>query len=222
MTARLAAVVLFALSATASAQAAPEPSAQGWLLLTGTGVFAEKFRWYAEVQPRTNFTARTLERLLVRGALGYQLGDKVSGWVGYGWTPLVQPVFLDEQRPFLQLLIEDAIASVKVLNRSRLEGRFIVGQPAVSLRARHMFRVVVPFGQSGFAAAAYDELFVNVNSLPALPMGLEQNRLFVGANYAVTKNVAVEAGYIWNHIWRPTVSRDRVNHVALLWLAVAI
>lgn len=204
------ALALFAMPSAAQTLETP----QFWLLLTGTGKLENGVRWYGEVQPRANLPTRDVERLLVRGAVGYQIGEKTSAWLGYAWTPLISPRFADEQRPFFQFLIEDSLGSVKLLNRSRLETRFIAGGPPVSVRGRHMFRVVAPIA-GGVNFAAYDELFVNfVNT-----MGLDQNRLFAGLNYGVTKNLTVEAGYIHNYIWRPALSSDRVNHVALLWLA---
>lgn len=204
-----------------------QQSTQGWLLVTGSGRFAEKFRWYGEVQPRSVLSPPSVERLLVRAAIGYQLTEKVSGWFGYGWTPLISPAFADEQRPFLQALLEDTGGAVKFINRSRFEARFIQVPPSgplgarlendlrVSLRVRHMLRAVAPLGDSGFAVAAYDELFVNVS--PTLTA--DQNRLFAGASYAVNKSLTVEAGYIWNHVWRPAQATDRTNHIALLWLS---
>lgn len=220
MSARLVLLVLLTAPALAAAQTSTDTT-QGWLLLTGTGRFATNLRWYGEVQPRYSSRFSSVERVLIRTAVGFQASDKVSVWVGYGWTPLTAPRFADEQRPFLQALVEDSLESVKLMNRFRLEGRFIAGQPSVSLRARHMFRVSKKL-VGDFGVAAYDELFVNVNTLPAIPMGLDQNRLFGGVNYAVTTNLTIEAGYIWNHVWRPLGPSNVNNHVALLWLALTI
>ena len=204
-----AALALTAFSASAQAV----ETTQLWMLFTGTGKLESGVRWYGEVQPRIDIPTRQVERLLVRGAVGYQVGEKTSVWLGHAWTPLIEPRYVDEQRPFFQFLIEDALGPVKVINRSRVELRFISGAPEASLRGRHMVRAVVPLA-GGVNFAAYDELFVNVVN----PLGLDQNRLFGGFNYGLGKNVALEAGYIFNYIWRPTLPEDRVNHVVLVWL----
>jgi hypothetical protein len=197
---------------------AVEQGSQAWLLVTGTGSFAGQGLWYAEVQPRFDLEETEPGALLVRGALGYRLTPAFSLWAGYAWTPALSPL-RHEHRPFQQALFETTVGGIRIINRTRLEQRFLEQADGMSLRARNMLRAVLPLGASGWAIAAYDELFVNANGpTGAPPDGWDQNRAFLGINRRVHPNLVVEAGYIAQLVFaaRP----DRLNHVALVWLAM--
>lgn len=203
--------------AAASPAGAVEQGAQGWLLLTATSKLGERALLYGEVQPRFDLETATTRTLLARGAVGFRATDRLSLWLGYAWTPTFSP-FRNEHRPFQQGLYEAALGRVAIVNRARLEQRFIDGADGLSLRARNMLRAVFSLGDSGFGLALYDELFVNLNA-PAggPPAGLDQNRVFVGVNRPLGAGLMLEVGYLAQYAW--STVPDRLNHVGLVWLA---
>jgi len=190
-----------------------EHDAQSWTLLTAWGR-KERFRWYAEAQPRVSLTQGRFDRLLLRPAIGVQVSPDVSLWAGYAWTPLFNPGFRDEQRPFQQVLIEQRFGVVSLVNRARVEERFIANTSGPSFRLRHMVRAVVRFSaDSPWGVAAYDELFVTVNSVVGGPQaGLDQNRAFLGVNYRFSPQWQLEGGYLNNFVFRPAPLAERMNH----------
>ncbi len=216
------ALSLLLVASAAEAQSLPDGPAvhdpQVWGLVTATGAVGGDFRLYGEVQPRFDLKTGAVERVLLRAAIGVQLSEPVSLWLGFGWTPLLSPKFASEERPFLQLQVNEGIGPVRIVSRTRLELRLIAGAGDPSIRLRSMFRGVLPLGESGFGLAAYDELFGNLNSAtPGPQAGLDQNRLFAGLNYRLSSAALLEGGYLFNYVWR--TSNDRVIHALVLQLA---
>lgn len=195
-----------------------EQDLQAWLLVTGTGQVTGPVRWFGEVQPRAGLLQPELQTVILRAAAGYRLNDAVSLWLGYAWTPLLSPAFVNEHRPFQQLLVENPFTAFRLINRSRFEQRFIQGGPPVSLRVRHMLRAVVPLGESGWAVALFDELFVNLD--PGAGLALNQNRVFLGVIKRLSPSLALEGGYLGQYVWRAPQLGDRLNHSLLVWLAL--
>lgn len=202
--------------ALAQDAAAPLPAVehdlQSWTLLTAWGR-KDRFRWYAEAQPRVSLSTGRFELLLLRPAVGLQVTPEVSLWVGYSWTPTFGP-YRDEQRPFQQVLVEQKFAGiVTLINRFRVEERFIENTSGVALRLRHMVRGVARFGASSpWGLAVSEELFVNLNGVDRGPApGFDQNRAFVGLNVNVDA-WQFELGYMNVFVNRPGPSSDRMLH----------
>jgi hypothetical protein len=144
-----------------------------------------------------------MDRFIARGAVGWDLKPDLTIWLGYAWTPTFSGGMKVEHRPFQQLTINRALAGGKMLNRTRLEERFIPGDD-LSLRLRHMVRYAHPIAEgSSWLLAAYDELFWNLNAPNTGPrQGFDQNRLFIGVN-RVVGSVVLEAGYMLDVVARP-------------------
>lgn len=197
--------------------AAIDHDAQGWAVFVAQGKSTPTLRWFAEVQPRFVLSSPKFERLLVRVAAGAQLTPSFSLWLGYGWTPLIQPTFGDEQRPFLQALFEHPLGKVTLVNRTRLEARVIQGAAGTSVRLRHLLRALWRFpGESGLGLAGSVELFVTFNDLVPGPVGgFDQGRGFVGLNWK-TGAWQFELGYLANPVHRREPQSWRLGHVALL------
>lgn len=208
-------------SAVAFGQQGPlEHHAQAWGLVSATGHFqpSKRVRWWAEVQPRIELTDQRFHLLVLRAAIGFEVGAGWSLWVGNAWTPSFNPTYRSELRPWQQVLGEHKMGEhFKLINRSRAEERFLDKAEGVSIRLRHMVRGVYKLGDSPYSLVASDELFVTLNKVTNGPaMGLDQNRLFVGANRSFGVPV-LEAGYLATYVWR--ASAPRLNHSVVVWLA---
>jgi hypothetical protein len=210
-----------------SAAQAVEQDEQSWTLLTAQGHPAEKVRLYGELQPRLTLPDLKVDRMLWRGAVGYDLSPSLSLWAGYGWTPLYGDKsfgggFRNEQRGFLQLLSTMKPMGGTLVNRTRLEDRLIEGADP-SFRLRHMLRYTHAFeAGSPWLWAAHDEAFVNLNAAggqKALSQGFDQNRLYVGVDRVIGQ-VTLEAGYLMNYMHRATMPEDLLGHVLLLSAAL--
>lgn len=197
----------------AQEQAAPsgiEHELQAWTLFAAWGR-QDRVRFYAEAQPRVRIDDGQLDRLLLRPAVGYALTPATSLWLGYAWTPSFTPQFRNEHRPFQQLLFEHKFGLVSLVNRARLEQRFIEDAGGMSWRARHMARGLLRLGHgSRVSLVVFDEIFVNANGVARGPgAGFDQNRLFAGLNVRLG-DWQIETGYMNNYVVRP--NSDRMNH----------
>ncbi|HEX8463329.1 MAG TPA: DUF2490 domain-containing protein [Abditibacterium sp.] len=214
------------LTSLSTAVKADDADGQQWTLITAQKELSPKLRAYFEVQPRfgpnlTGGSARGLERILLRGAIGYRLNSKVSVWQGYAWTPQFRPTELREQRLFQQLLYEDRFGKTGFVNRARLEQRFIEDAGGTSIRLRNMIRLAHPISANGkWTAVAYDELFWNLNSTDRGPTsGYDQNRIFLGVSRQTNAKLRIETGYLYAQVNRPRTASDRQLHAFVVQLA---
>jgi hypothetical protein len=204
--------------ATAAAPArADDVDTQAWGVFTVQKELSPRWRAYFEVQPRFGQDVNGLERLLVRPAIGYRIRPNLSVWQGYGWTPLVDPTFVDEHRLFQQLLYEDNLGKASVSNRVRLEERFIEHAGGTALRFRNMLRVSHPISaDKKWALVGFDEFFWNLNSTTRGPVsGFDQNRLFFGISRQLNPQVRLETGYLLDLINSP---RGKPNRQLNVWM----
>lgn len=195
---------------------------QEWTTFTFTGPKAEKLRGYMEVQPRFGTNISRMYTIMVRPALMYQLTENSSVWLGHAWTPIVAPVYKDEQRLWQQYSILFPFSGFTLASRTRIEERWISGVSSVAMRLRQNVRFVLPLCQSEaeWSLIAWDEIFFHLNSPTAsIEAGYNQNRLFIGAGRLLYPGIKAEAGYLMNHVSRVGLDAQ-MNHVIVTTINV--
>lgn len=198
---------------------------QQWSLVTMTARVSDKAMIYLEAQPRTTLAGPPEDRvnhfssLLLRPAVGYQVHPNLSLWQGYAWTPTFNPELRHEHRLFQQALMQHQIKKVTMVNRTRLEERFIEDARGAAIRGRHMLRLVLPLdADKNWSLVLYDEGFLNFNDVSRGPQaGIDQNRVFAGVNRRLGSQASLEAGYLNQYINRQNAA-NKVNHALLVWL----
>jgi hypothetical protein len=142
----------------------------------------------------------------------------VSLWQGYAWIPSWIPNYVEENRIFQQVLVENRFPRWTMQNRFRLEERYIEGVSECAMRFRWFNRVMIGLKKnSRWALALQEEIFVNLNDVsPALTAGFNQNRVFIGLNRAVTQNFNFDIGYQYQYINRNLPLEDRNNHILMM------
>lgn len=165
-------------------------------------------------------TRNDYTQLILRPVVGYQLTPKVSIWQGYAWTPTFEPKNLNEHRIFQQLQIKNKFHKLELVNRSRLEERWIENTGKTSIRFRHLLRVMHPIDKKErWFLVGSNEIFVALNGVPNGPAaGFDQNRLFAGVNRKLNQNMNMEAGYMNQYVNTRDPVSDRMNHI--IWLGV--
>ncbi len=172
------------------------------------------WRWYFEVQGRMRDGVDALDQLLVRPAVGYDLTNRSSVWVGYGYTPgfPVSGDVLTENRAWQQYLWNRPFARAQFVSRSRLEERAIEGNDVLAWRFRQQTRFTRPLPVSRLSLLLWDELFVHLNSTRRTASGFDQNRLFGGVAVAVNPAARFEVGYM-NQYLDSFSGPDRSHHI---------
>lgn len=177
---------------------------QSWAFLSATATLDERNKWfsYTEVQPRLGDDSSRLERLIIRPALGYNLSQKVSLFLGYAWTPTFmnssyQEDFRNENRIWEQILVRDSRWGIDWQHRLRQEQRMLADTSGVSNRTRYLLRGSYGIGDSiKWGLTAYNEIFVNLNSVENGPTGgFDRDRFFVGP-YITQGAGRYELGYV--------------------------
>ncbi len=207
----------------AGAEPNPVHDFRVWTPVYLTAPLGQSITGYMEANPRFSDDASTIDQLLLRPALGYQITPTISLWQGYAWITNYEPGFSQEHRIFQQLIYTRKFSHFKIFSRSRLEERWIEDAVGTSLRARTMLRGDVPLpGLPALSLAAYDEIFVNLNSIRQGPeSGFDQNRAFVGFNYQFTSQLNMDMGYQLQivHTVRSNMV-NQANHIILLQIFI--
>ncbi|WP_036302350.1 DUF2490 domain-containing protein [Methylotenera sp. L2L1] len=188
-----------------------------WLNILANGATGiDKLRWYMELQPRWREEGSRLDQTLLRPAIYYKLTEQSSLWAGYAYVvtdPSGKSAF-DEHRVWQQYLYQFApIDNVSIQSRTRLEQRFIENSDDTGHKLRQMFRVVTPSGvHFKLSWVFYDEYFINLNNTDyGAQKGFDQNRAFLGGNWALYPDTKLEIGYLNQYV--KTKQADLVNHV---------
>lgn len=203
-----------------------------WSPVFMTKKLPSSFFAYMEVNPRfLNLDEDgQIAQLLLRPAVGYQLTEKLSIWQGYAWvgnfnqkhTPPQSP-FFEENRIYQQINYVHKFKSFNTLSRARMEERWIEHIQGTALRFRMMLRGMYPLPIAPeWALVAYDEIFVNLNTVGTtqrgLEAGFEQNRFFIGINRTFSKYFNMDVGY-QNQLLNSRAIPDfanQMNHIILL------
>lgn len=180
----------------------------------------ERLRLWLEAQPRIGGDG--LRQLLLRPAVGWQVTPNWSIWQGYGFTPGFDP-YRRENRLYQESLYDHSFGSLRMVNRTRLEERFIEGVEGVSLRARHLLRFTHPVDAAKrWFVAVSDEAFATLNDASGGPQsGFDQNRAYVGLRWQATQALALEIGYLHQFVDR-TSDDDLSNNNAYLGFDLSI
>lgn len=208
--------VLFLILST-QAFADTEEDGRFWLNINAAGKLpAENWHWYAELQPRWRQEGSHLDQVLIRPAVFYALNENTSLWLGYAHVtthPDGKKSF-EENRVWQQVLHNfEPIGSVSIQSRTRLEQRFIQNSDETGHKIRQMIRLTMPSAISPkLRWVAYDEYFINLNDTDyGARRGFDQNRAFLGANWAFDSDFKLEIGYLNQYVNGRNI--DSSNHV---------
>lgn len=207
------------IAAAAPARAIDE-DAHIWMSTVATGPVRGKLLIWLEGQARIGDDSNRFRQFMLRPAVGTDLGDGRSAFLGYALVRTGTPDNLrSEHRIWEQFGYTIFKAGkLKVTGRTRLEERFFNGRDGMALRLRQQVRAMAPIAP-GINAVVWSEPFINLNA-PFAPLrtGLDRWRNQIGLNIPVAKHVAIEPGYMNQYIRR--AGPDLVNHIAVMNVAI--
>lgn len=208
---------MFVLGGLSHAVADTEEDGRYWFSIYTQGKLpAENFYWSMDTHPRWREEGQHFDQLILRPSVFYKFNPKTSVWLGYD-TIISHPPSQSSQREnrlWQQFQYQfDELANVTFTSRTRLEQRRREDFQDVGHRLRQMVRATTPSGvHPSLSWVAFNELFLNLNQTEwGARRGIDQNRLFVGANWKFSDFSNVETGYLHQFINTRTV--DRENHV---------
>jgi hypothetical protein len=208
--------VILLVFAQGMAVADPEEDGAIWFNINAQGKLPiEHLNWYAEFQPRWREEGDHFDLLILRPAIFYKLSAKSSIWAGYANVksyPAGRTKF-EEDRLWQQFLYTfDPIKGINLQSRTRLEQRNLEGGNDTGHRLRQMVRATKPLaGYSTVSLVAWDEFFLHLNDTDwGARQGYDQNRLFVGASWAIKPKAFLEVGYLNQYV--NVRGADKMNH----------
>lgn len=181
-----------------------------WYILGSNSKLSEKVSFQLQTQLRYFEFASELQQFKIRSSLRYRIMPGLSVAVGYAYfrndfsyKSEVPPAF-DEHRIVEDILLDHNIGKAKVLQRARLENRFVVqnGETEFLNWYRQEAKLVYPVTDR-LAADIYNEIWLNVGDEPTFA----QNWLGFGLAYTFTELVKSRIGYQRIHMDGPDFDR---------------
>lgn len=185
----------------------------GWYAFFVTPKISNKFSAHIEYQWRRSGWITDWQQSLPRVGINYKIANNVTAQVGYAWiftypygntTIAAIPKTFPEHRIFEQLTASVSIGKLNLINRLRLEQRWIGKFNSIESkepddwvyvnRIRYMPRLDVPLTQKLYTAA-FDEIFIGFGKNVGENI-FDQNRIALMLGYKISKQVKIEAGYI--------------------------
>ncbi|MFN3850057.1 MAG: DUF2490 domain-containing protein [Spirosomataceae bacterium] len=183
------------------------PSNHAWYTTNGITKINKKFGFFHDVQFRRADFGPESQQYLFRGALVYNVNDKVQLFGGYAFVRTFPygdyPVKtdFDEHRIWQQVQIKQSLGKFTYINRFRLEQRFLgdsnlggFQNHRLENRIRYMARLNYPFTPKLYGYV-YDEIFMNFGK-KVTNNDFDQNRLGAMLGYKISPKISLEAGYL--------------------------
>jgi hypothetical protein len=176
----------------------------------------KKIDWLIEYQWRRTDGLKNWQQGLFRTALQYKPNNNVSIAVGYaevetfpyGDYPIASNGRFPEHRIFEQLVIKQTINKITVINRFRIEQRWLAKLKTGSNneiedwtflhRFRYQLRTQMPLWskkEQQLYIAAANELFIGAGKNLGINI-FDQSRIFLMAGFKINKHFSFETGYL--------------------------
>ncbi|HVY53074.1 MAG TPA: DUF2490 domain-containing protein [Gammaproteobacteria bacterium] len=194
---------LLSLFTLSSAYATIDSFAKLWLVGAFIGPLSEENKnWKYYIEPR--FAAINdkygLSEIHMYTGIGYKIAPCFTPYMGYAYyiSDSTSGV-ISHENVIWQQSIWDIYKSdrVSLSNRARFEERKNTQFAEWACRLREQFTLKLPFQNTKYSFAIFDELFFNLNHpLWVSNRFLAQNRLFLGIEKKLTKTSTLDIGYL--------------------------
>jgi hypothetical protein len=206
----------------------------------GDHKFSNKWGIHLEMQYRRNEIITKPQQLLFRTGINYHFSPSVFATIGYCFVnthpygAFASNCVFPENRIWEQLQIKTPVGKFEMINRFRLEQRFVnapvltetgysPGDEIYTNRFRFLNRFSMPFKgkeiqDKSFYVSAYDEFFISFGKNVELNV-FDQNRAYIALGYKIPKVGRLEIGYLNQLIFKSDgikVERNNTLQVALI------
>lgn len=210
--------MLFVVQAFAQNNRVNDYNNINWLQTFNTISIHEKWSLHLEYQWRRENGFKNWQQSLLRVGTNYKLNDAVTAHMGYGWIetfpygdyPIASAGTFPEHRLYEQITFRQPINKWTFTHRFRIEQRWLgkvknnteskreIESWTFLNRFRYQFRSQYAFWKKNdqqFYGVLADEIFIAAGKNLGTNI-FDQNRFFAMMGYRMTKNIALEFGYI--------------------------
>ncbi len=210
-----------------------------WFMYFGDHKFSKKWGLHLEAQLRRSDGISKGQQLLLRPGINYHFAPAAFASLGYGFVEtypygeFASKSSFPEHRLWEQMQFKQMTNRLEWVNRLRLEQRWVQspmlqgddykpGPSVYTNRMRLLNRLSVPLNHKTIAehtvyVSAYDELFVNFGKKVAANV-FDQNRAYLALGYRFPRIGRLEAGYMFQKIFKPDGIKVEDNHTLMLSL----
>lgn len=203
----------FILSLHLSAQTVHENT--GWFAWFNSYKLSGHWRLHFDGQVRSADDWDYARTVLLRPGVTYVFNAKNNVTLGYAYVATYNQLtdgsktLLNENRIWEQYINTAKIGRVSLINRVRLEQRFIerTTENVFSQRFRYFARTIIPFAKpkssfnKGFFGAAQNEVLLNVQNKDKINNNFfDQNRVYLAIGYRFGPKIDIDAGYMNQYI----------------------
>ena len=187
-----------------------------WLRYYNQLSIGKSLVWHNEIEDRRFFEGNTQHHLIVHSHLHYKFYPNMDAALGLTYSlqsphdpSAITRLTVPEIRPFQELSLTNPVNKrLSLLHRFRLDERFIHKNNGTTLldgsdfnfRFRYRFQInytlTKPEAKNPIITKLSDELMVNAGSNIVYNY-FDQNRVYFGAEFGLSKHLAAELGYVW-------------------------
>ncbi|MEO5910087.1 MAG: DUF2490 domain-containing protein [Pelobium sp.] len=182
-----------------------------WFVYSHNQKISDKWSIGAEFQLRTAHDYNYVKGIVFKPIINYSLNKKLSLGVGYIYQqnylrPVITKSRLNENAIWEQVAYNAKFNSISVLNRFRLEQRFIeqLNDNIFSERLRYTLQLQIPLQKLNdqkfekvFYLGIQNEVFFNIQHKKQLNNHFfDQNRAYLSLGYRFSPSVDLESGYL--------------------------
>ncbi|MBD1397450.1 DUF2490 domain-containing protein [Pontibacter sp. JH31] len=201
-----------------------------WFSYANTIRFSPKWALTSEVHERRFMNPSRRHQFLLRSQARYTLGENweaVAGFTYFRQSPndpkAVQGLVVPELRPHVQFNYSQPLGRFAITHRYRAEKRFFRktdnGELVAGYNSNYRFRYrlgieyrLADIKEQPVKLKAYDELHINAGK-SIVYNRFDQNRIYAGLSYAVSKSLEMEAGYLNWYQQRPVGNLFYNRHI---------
>ena len=184
---------------------AQQDNVGGWHAYFGNVAIPEsRFSIDAEAQFRYHEMGSDLQQLLLRSGVKFAATESLSLTAGYAFVQTENVGGPDspvrENRLYQEANLTQKTWRFNFRHRFRYEQRFVEDRD-FNTRYRYCLFVDIPINRpemdaKTFYASLYNEIFINGQKTSDNRAVFDRNRLYLGAGYRFSKNLAVQAGWM--------------------------
>lgn len=171
-----------------------------WFSYLGNHNLNDKLNFHNELQVRNINSFEKMDQVFVRIGVGHNISPNNNNvLLGYGTfftnSHLIENARYNiEHRVFQQFITKQRFGHLFLNHRYRYEQRFLPNE--YKDRFRYFLAGYFSINQleiikGTYYLAGYNEIFLNTRG-----QYFDQNRLYLGAGYAITNNIKIEAAYL--------------------------
>lgn len=223
---RLSLVMLVVCRCAALPAAAQEivddQDAQLWIQFNTQVALSKTWTLLFEGQPRWNQNFTHYDQIVLRTGVNRRLTPSLLVGAAYAVVPrrtIVGAVV--EQQSYQQVVVTlPRVGKWSPQFRVREDQRFLSQWGDAAHRVREQFRVTRPLPRvPAWTLVLNEEAFYNLDRTARGPApGWDQLRVYSGLQRALSRDLAVEVGYMWQEVFRLGVRPHRRNHNAMIQL----